>query len=312
MIIGTQNDIDLDVVYFIMIFGQSNADGRATNVRLANTNWNYSGISLGYPATRTVEPIYSASPEQVFTYNKGYFPGFNTAGNDNGIWQPLTAGTNSSGAAGYFGVELSLSTNIRQHTGKPVYIVKAGFASTYLMYQAALASGPGAWQFTNRYIAMEYYLRRAMRDFRIQNPNKRAVPLCVYWWQGENDASEGRTSAQYKSDFNSMKSYMDNIIKQCFIIESNKSPLWILSKIDFTQSAAETVINTAFDELVFENSDCVSVDPSPYPRRSDLTASERNPGNGGTSDNDHSSYIAMLAMGEIAMQEIIDYGLLGP
>lgn len=314
MIIGSKAAQDLDEVYFVMLFGQSNADGRATAARLANASWNYRGIAAGYPAVRTTEGVYSGTPPNVYIYNKGNNAGFNDQPTDNGAWEAIEAGVNNShkGAltVGYFGVELSLATLLQEYSGKDVYIVKAGFFSTYLVSLPILASGPGTWQYTNRHIAMEFYLRRAMRDFRAANPTKRAVPLCVYWWQGENDAVEGRTANQYAADFTDMRAYMDGVIKECFVIDEGRDPLWIMSKLDFTQSAAEGVINTGITNYAAGAENVVVLDPAPYPRRSDLTTNEKLPNDGGSSDNDHSSYIAMLAMGELAAQEVIDHGII--
>ena len=248
MINGPSTPVDPDVAYFIMVFGQSNGDGRATAARLANTNFSYEGISTSYPAARVAQPLYTGTPSNVYIYNKGNSVTFDNQPTDDGVWEPYEAGVNSAHkgvlAVGYIGVELSLAKTLQAYSGKDVYIVKAGFFSTYLCEQSILASPPGAWQYTNRQIAMEYYLRRAMRDFRAANPTKRAVPLCVYWWQGENDAVEGRTAIQYAADFTDMRTYMDRTIKECFVMEEGDDPLWIMSLLDFTQSAAEGVINT--------------------------------------------------------------------
>lgn len=314
MILGNKQEQELDEVYFIMLFGQSNADGRATAARLANVNWNYRGISTEYPASRTTQGVYSATPPNVYIYNKGNDSGFNTEPPDNGVWELLNAGVNNSKKGslpvGYIGVELSLATLLQEYSGRDIYIVKAGFFSTYLVSLTSLASGPGTWQYTNRHIAMEFYLRRAVRDFRAANPNKRPMPLCVYWWQGENDAVEGRTADQYAADFTDMRAYMDGVIRECFVMDEGKDPLWIMSKLDFTQSAAEGVINTGITNYAASASNVLVVDPAPYPRRSDLTTAERLPNDGGSSDNNHSSYIAMLAMGEIAADLVIDHGVI--
>jgi len=316
MMIGNKQAQELDEVYFIMLFGQSNADGRATAARLANVNWNYRGISTGYPAPRTTQGVYSGTPPNVYIYNKGNNSGFNTEPPDNGVWELLNAGVNNSKKGslpvGYIGVELSLATLLQEYSGKDVYIVKAGFFSTYLYSLPVLASGPGTWQFTNRHIAMEFYLRRAVRDFRAANPNKRAVPVLKYWWQGENDAVEGRTADQYEGDLADMCSYMDGVVRECFVIDEGKDPLWIMSKLDFTQSAAEGVINTGITNYAAGADNVVVLDPAPYPRRSDLSAAEQLPNDGGSSDNNHSSYIAILAMGELAAQEVIDHGIIQP
>ncbi|MES2731732.1 MAG: sialate O-acetylesterase [Bacteroidota bacterium] len=310
-------------VYLLLSIGQSQCSGRAETARLANTNFNYKGIAAGYPTHRVAQAQYTTTPSNVYIYNKG---NDKTNGNieaDNGAWQAYTAGSNDHidlAAAPLFvnfGPELSLSTQLSDATGKAIYVAKFGVGGTALTNNTT-TTDPGCWNYTLRYQAVEYILKRAVRDLRTAQPTKRIVFLGVLWMQGEQDATTAQTAATYEAEFNSLKRYVDNSIKETLNLRQPYP--WILAKLSFNQDAAETVINTAITSIDTNNSDCYSIDLSSYPRKYDLTTTEATPvakvaittGNTPTNsvngaDNYHGSYIYQLAAGELTYNIMSPY-----
>jgi hypothetical protein len=316
------HDDSSDKAYVIFVLGQSNAAGRSEISRLANTQYNYKGISTGYPTVRVAQAQYVSNPSNVYIYYKGdgslidtnLFP-------DNGAWAAYSAATNATfdihatiPTANYFGPELSLATKIADATGKKVYIVKCAVGGTGLIFDTA-TSLPGVWNYVMSNLAMNYFIRRAARDLKIYDPGKKLVPLTVLWWQGEQDAINGASSATYQSEFAKLKTNIDNAILDSFNLR--QSYLWNLVKLSYNRDAAETTINTAITNIVSANSDCRTIDISAYPRKFDLSTGEASPvtanpttgittptNSAGGVDNFHASYIGMLSVGELAYANI--------
>jgi hypothetical protein len=306
-----------DVAYFIILMGQSNADGRREPTRLQNTQYNYKGIGAGYPSVRTTQAQYVASPSNVFIYYKSVASSDDMSV-DVATWQAYTAGVNSSHDDNSFGTELSCATRINDLTGKPVYIVKVAYGGTSLNTDTPSASqlAPGNWNPTNRYIAMEFYLRRAMRDFRTANPTVRPVLLAINWWQGENDAINGVGTATYESEFAALKTYIDARVRGEFVIDVGSEPVWNITRLHFNLDAAEGLINTALDNIAAAYTDVEIIDAAPYPRGVDLTTAEAAPlpvglpnADGGL-DNNHTAYIGLLGIGEKQVDNIVTKGLI--
>lgn len=321
MIFGTRIPDPPEEELCILVMGQSNADGRCTANRLANTSFNYKGISTGYPSARTSQAQYPYSPGSATTGLKTYFKTAFASDDqslDNGSWQNYTIGTNNghfgSIAAHRIGPEFSMGVKLNEYTGKTIWIIKVGYSSTNLV-STATPGTPGNWNNTNRQIAMDYFVARAVRDFRTDNPGKRLRLLAVNWWQGENDANDGFSTATYTTQFNSFKSYVEGELYGHFVVPSNKLPIWNLTKLNFYQNANEGNINTALANIVAANSGFHLVDSSAFPRCQDLSTAERSPislgtpNSEGSNDNQHSSYIAQLGVGEIMAQNVIDAGL---
>lgn len=316
MILGSINSAP-DVAYFIILLGQSNADGRREPTRLGNTQYNYKGIGTGYPAVRTDQAQYVSSPTNVFVYHKSVASSDDMS-IDSATWQAYTAGVNSSHDDNSFGTELSCATRINDLTGKPVYIIKVAYGGTALDPNTPSASQfpPGNWNPTNRYIAMEFYLRRAMRDFRAANPTLRPVLIAINWWQGENDAINGVSTATYEAEFAKLKTYIDARVRGEFVIQVGKEPVWNITRLRFNQDAAEGLINTALDNIAAAYTDVEIIDASPYPRGVDLTTAEAAPlaiglpnADGGL-DNNHTAYIGLLGIGEKQVDNIVSKGLI--
>lgn len=317
MIWGTEHDTPLTKAYFIILLGQSNADGRREPTRLQNTQFNYKGIAAGYPTPRVAQEQYVADPADVYIYHKSVASSADMSV-DVATWQAYEAGVNSSHDDNSFGTELSCATLIQEATDRPVYIVKVAYGGTSLNTNTPSASqfSPGNWNPTNRYIAMEYYLKRAMRDFRAANPTIRPELLCINWWQGENDGINGVSTATYEAQFLLLKAYIDKAVRGEFVIEEGRDPIWNLTRLNFNENAAEALINTALDNVATALDDTYIINCAAYPKGDELTVAEAAPlavglpnADGGL-DNDHTSYIGQLAVGELQFENIQSAGLI--
>lgn len=321
--IGSQLGMGIEEDLCILVMGQSNADGRCTANRLANTSFNYKGIATGYPAARTTQDQYPYVSGDPTPGLKVYFKtAFASADQslDNGAWYDYEIGLNNghfgSGTAQIIGPEFSMGVKLNDLTGKDIYIIKCAYAGTALTSTITPTNPPGIWNNTNRFIAMEYFVDRAVRDYKAANPGRRLRLLGVVWWQGENDANAGISTATYTSQFNSFKAYVEGELYGHFVLPKGKEPIWNLVKLNFYQDAAEGLINTALSNIVAANPGFYLVDSTPYPQCQDLTVGEASPIAVGTpnsvggSDDAHSSYIAQLAVGELCAQNVIDAGLL--
>jgi hypothetical protein len=173
---------------------------------------------------------------------------------------------------------------------------------------------PGNWNNASREVAVEYYLKRAVRDLRIAYPTRRLKLLAVNWWQGENDGAGNIPSADYQRQFLEMKNYVDKAIAGLFV--QDKKHIWNLTKLDYNRNAGEATINSAIDALAAAYDDIYTVNAAGYPQSDELSPSEASPvavgapnANGWTDDN-HSSYISMLAVGEQQFANIQAAGLI--
>lgn len=320
MLIGTKQPAQgITTAKVIIVLGQSNASGRAEVARLANTDYNYKGISTGYPSVRAGQAQYVTNPANVYTYWKGNSKTSANLAADNGSWTAYTAGSNGNGNANFdlattgptynvFGSELSLATQLQESSGQEVYIIKCAVGGTSLTFNTT-TTDPGTWNYTLRNVAAEFFIKRGMRDLRTFRPNTFFELAGVVWWQGEQDATDNVSAATYQSEFMGMKQVIDNAIKESFTIK--KPYLWNMVKVSFNRNAAEGVINTALANVVAANSDCRLVNIDGYPRKMDLATDEASPvavnytsNSAGGADNEHSSYIAQLAAGELIFNNI--------
>lgn len=298
---------DLVDAHFIILLGQSNADGRREPTRLQNTQYNYKGIGAGYPSVRSGQDQYVANPSNVYIYRKAgiYTDDFSP---DNGAWQAYVAGSNSSYDDNAFGTELACATRLADTTGKPVYIIKVAFGGTGLSDSCDTSTIPGNWNHTIRYMAAEFWIKRALRDFRSANPTLRPRLLGINWWQGEQDTVDDIPTATYEAQFALFRAYMQRIIEGNFV---SQDYIWNITKLKFNENAAEALINTALANIAAAHSDTFLVDSTPYPQGDALTLGESSPlatgspnADGGT-DNAHSSYIGLLGVGEYMADNMI-------
>lgn len=314
---GTQDTTS--AVELVIILGQSNASGRGEVRRLGNTQYNYKGVSTGYPSTRTTQAQYDSLPSGIFIYAKPANTELTALALDNGEWQAYQAGVQGNcnwdlaAVPTYkvFGPELSLSQMIKDSTGREVFIIKCARGGTSLTPGIG-SETPGDWNNTLRQVAADYFIKRGVRDLKVLRPGKRINLSAVIWWQGENDAGAGVTAVNYQTQFNSLKSYLDNAIGETIALRHGY--YWNLVKLDFNQTTNEATINTAFDAIASAKSDCKVIDISAYPRKFDLSTAEAVPvtknftlNSAGGADNNHSSYLSYLACGELVFQQIKHY-----
>lgn len=314
MIWGSRHIDEIAFANVLVVMGQSNAVGRHENSRLANMDYNYHGISAGYPAVRDGQAQYTATPDGVYIYRK---PGDRSANHslDNGAWTAYQAGSNSSNSDSSgllsFGSELSAAVRLRQATGAPVYVIKCAFGGTGLARTNTGSNVPGNWQTNIRGLAMNYWLSRGIRDLKTYAPGLRPRIMGICWWQGEEDGQMGIGKDEYKDEFLDMQQYMLRTINGLFVVD--KPPVWVVTKLRYLQTAGEGVINDALTELAGENASIELVDCSPYPKGNELTTQQAAPMNTGTpnsdgsNDDNHMSYIGRLSVGELWAGRIIEH-----
>lgn len=318
MIFGTRYAATPEPIYLIILMGQSNGVGRQDG-RLTNTQFNYVGIADGYPTPRVSQPQYSATPSNVIIY---YKPTLRTGDHsiDDGQWQAYEAGVNSryptppaTNNSKVFGSELSLATLIQQATGKLVAIIKPAWQTTALS-RGVTSDLPGAWNDTTKFIAAEFYIRRGIRDLKAAYPDRRIVLLCVNWWQGESDSIGSISSAIYQAQFAEFKTYIDRVVAG--LVVQDVKHIWNITRLDFFRNASEGVINTAIDAIEAAYPDVYKVNAAGYPQSIEMTSAEAaptpvgSPNANGWTDDEHSSYIAQLAIGERQFANLETAGLI--
>jgi hypothetical protein len=325
MIFGTPTDPT--IAYCILHMGQSNGDGNGQGQRLANTLWNYRGLLQNWPATRTTEDQYSATPSGVHIYNKQNL----SAGEwmaDDGVWEPYTIGVSGNSRnriniggtqAAYFGHEAVLAQDIVNATGAEVFILKPAFPATPLYNAGTSSTGPGQWNFVCRTIAAQAYIERAIRDFAAYRPGVRLKIVNVSWWQGENDAGAGRTSAEYQADFADLLSMIQPVIAANFVLD--QQPAWNLVALDFNRTAGEAIINDALQAICTTYGfNYVDAHVGKSTRRNELTAAQADPITKGVDnttpnsvgglDDQHTSYIGHQLVGQDCFLNIQTAGLI--
>lgn len=328
-IVGTTSGSNPTIAYCIIMMGQSNADGGAVSARMGagGNNYAYKGILTGYPNARVAQENYSRTPAGVYIYNKQRTDD-NLWGVDDGFWEPYeatdTGNAHNKGVANAdprIGCEGALAEAIVDYTGAEVFIIKPSWGATALYSGDTGASFPGPWNYQARQLATDAYIARAVRDFHIYRQNVKLRLVSVGWWQGERDASQGRSQAQYTADFADYYAYMDKSIKGNFLIESDKLPLWQLVKLKLNETAGETTINAAHQAFVAANptfARYIDIDQGgrDFPRLTDMTVAEASPitkaipNSLGIDDDNHSSHITQLAVGEMMFNNVQSAGLL--
>jgi hypothetical protein len=315
MILGSIAQAQPDPLYLIILMGQSNGAGRQDG-RLANTLYNYVGIADGYPAQRTTQAQYSATPSDVIIY---YKPTARTGDHsiDDGAWQAYEAGVNAGyptlTSAKIWGSELSCATRIQQQTGKTVAIIKPAWQSTGLS-RGTTSDLPGTWNYTSREVAAEFYIRRGIEDLKAAYPTRRIKLLAINWWQGETDGTGNIPSADYQRQFAEFKVYIDRLVGG--LVVQDVPHIWNITRLDFNRTASEGVINDAIDAIEAAYLDVYKVNAAGYPQSDEMTSAEAspvavgNPNANGWPDDDHSSYIAQLAIGEQQFDNILAAGLI--
>ncbi len=304
-------------VYVYIALGQSQIAGRAQSTRLSNTDYNYKGIAAGYPTVRSGQAQYSKTPSNVKIYKKPAGNSLFDHSADNGSWTDYNSDNNActDGTAAQFAAELSASVSVADYTGLKVYIIKPAFGSTAL--DPSTASSNPSHNYLLSDVAGRFWIERGLRDLRTLEPSAEIVLLPIDWGQGEADASFSVTKTQYKTDFYIYKKRIESSLRKYLSMPEFQS--WTFTKLHFNLTAGETVINSAFNELITEIPNTYLINIDSYPRKIELTSAQATPLTRGTpinseggDDDNHGSYISMLAKGELYFAICRDYGYLTP
>jgi len=175
--IVSANSTPKDTAYYVIIAGQSNAVGRADT----------SAIPLYHKFLKDTV--------QGFIYNSGTF-------------EKIRAGVNTQGNNGQFGLEVSLVDTAFKNIGKRLYVVKYAVGGTAICSQGVQYWLPSLNN--NLFQNLKNTILNA--NTIIQSNNLVAVPLCVIWVQGENDATDLTCANNYQSNLegiiDSTRNYM--------------------------------------------------------------------------------------------------------
>lgn len=326
MMFGSHTAAPPETAYCIILAGQSNNDGSAVSERLLG-DFGYEGILTGYPNPRVAQPLYDRTPEGVFIYNLQRTDN-NAWRTDDGVFEAYQA-TNTGNARNRairnsdprFGAELATAVKIQKYTGKEVFILKPAFGATALDRADTGASLPGPWLNEAMQIH-ELYIERMVRDFKVFRPGVRLKIVSWHWWQGERDASQGRSRVQYLADLNVLMPHVRRHIASNFVIENGQGPLFQFTKLKANITPEEDQISLAFQDYVAAHSDARFLDVDgltgqDFPKLEDLTVAEAaplakgSPNNAlGVPDDLHASHIFVGAVGELGGDNVISAGLL--
>jgi len=315
------------IVPLIVNLGQSNNDGNAQSERLANTLWNFKGISdVAWGTTRTTEAQYVTNPAGVKIFFKQRGTGNQEWHTNNGVWQDYVMGTNSrnrlsAGQATYFDHSAITAQQIIDIRGGEVAILKPSFPGTSLAVNATNSIEPGNWLNVCRTIATEAYLKRAATAFTTYRPGQTLKPVAINWWQGEGDANNSRTTAQYTADFLSMYNSVNAVINSSYPISVTEPPVWNLIAID-VRTAEGDQINNALIALAASLPRCyyVNIHIGKTLWKQELTVAQASPLTKGINDvtvnaaggidDKHSNHIAHQLIGEQIRKNIYAAGVL--
>jgi hypothetical protein len=316
-----------DWVPVTLHIGQSNGDGNAQWERLSgNADYNYHGIKDLYPAVRSGQPQYTISPTGVHIYFKGGAQARQWM-DDDGVWR-VYAMTNTNGyqrnvhntgQKGYFGHDGILAQLIQAATGKDTYIIKPAWGTT--MIDSNFTSlEPGCWVNASLAVATQAYIARAIRDFAAYAPGKRPRIVNVSWWQGEGDATNGMSTADYLASLEIVYEVINSALAQNFVIDADKPPTWNFVGLNFINPATPALINAALSQMA-TNTGQYYVDShlgfgGQGLNKSTLSVAEAsplavgNPNASGGLDDEHSSYIAHQFVGESCFENLTASGIL--
>jgi hypothetical protein len=174
------------VIPIFVVAGQSNATGFESNAGLVPSQW------------QTPQPNVLYTGEQDYTVN----------------WNSLTAPTEPGNTARIasqiagFGPELTLGQTISNALpGNPtVGIVKysvngSNLANGFDNFNPGWAPTPvNPFTHSNYYTYMRDRVTTALTDLPLQKPGLTGQVAGFFWMQGEADAQQGRTTAQYQQD----------------------------------------------------------------------------------------------------------------
>jgi hypothetical protein len=213
-----------DVIDVWLIFGQSNADGRALIPDLPGS---LAGPRLG-------QYIY-------------YKPSVNA--DADGEWSTLLAGTNNynpSEATPVFGLEMSFAQEMFEYGQKDFFFIKYGQGSTCMAnnggtFNPNVASSSDCWipsgnELTVR--ALDFYVTPALQALRARSINY--VVRGAIWFQGECDSGSAPNAAAYQA---SMLTLMTAVQNHSLI--NNPDLIWLDFQCQTANLVNMATINTA-------------------------------------------------------------------
>lgn len=277
---GGGGGVASNFIPLIFDIGQSNSIGRAESDRLALTS-------------------YSKTPDGVKIYYKTAY-----GATDNGTWQAIDTATNckepdAAGGQRTFGGYLSLATKLRDLLAREVYVVAAGDGGT------ALAQGVTANDWNPNTVGSCYeratsqYFSVAITKLQALYPGRQVV-VFISWHQGESDAPDATALSAYSANFTAFIT----ALRASHALLAN-ARLYI-TKLWYSKSAAEGTINTVFTNYQAANSSTTAlINISGYPQKDELTVGQIGGFTATTADDNHQSYLAQIAKGELIYTNIV-------
>jgi hypothetical protein len=263
---------DADFVPVILSWGQSNEIGRAEFDRYLELT--------PYPFDPTVQRVYVKT---------------DYTSTDNGDFTALQVGsphTREYDLTSFrtYGAYVTAAIKLEAILNKPVYIIPTADGGTIMNNGGAYRS----WHpsITNECfdVAMDNYYQVAIDKIQLASPGK-LIKVFIVVTEGETDAIQGRTQAEFYNDIVSVVSAMRAYEYLQF------APL-IVCKINYMQTAAEDVINAAWQQYADANPDLVRiVTTSDLTRKVDLTTTQKGGISPTAADDEHLSYLAQNTKG---------------
>ena len=213
--------------------------------------------------------------------------------NDNGVMEPILAGSNTAQFSGVFGAEISLAPLLKRHTSSKCFYIKAMRGGTNL---TQVSGDDWNANSTNELLdmALNYFATPAIRHIKSTYPNKE-IRVVLLRHQGESDANTTGVSNYYNDSIN----FLNKI--RSFEIDGVKhfetSP-FVDVLLHFNLTTAEGDINDIKRQLAANLSNFHLIDISDQPRKIDLTSEQKGGITPNTPDNAHTSYLGQLAKGE--------------
>ena len=174
------------VIPIYVVAGQSNATGYESNAGLLPAQWQSTQSKV----------LYAGAQDYGVNWNNMASP-----------TEPGGSSRIAQGVAG-FGPELTLGQTLSDNLpGKPmVGIVKytmngTGLANGADNFNAGWAPNPvDPYTQSNIYTNMVSRVKTALTDLPLQKPGNTGQVAGFFWMQGETDAAQGRTTAQYQQN----------------------------------------------------------------------------------------------------------------
>jgi hypothetical protein len=91
------------------------------------------------------------------------------------------------------------------------------------------------------------------------------------------------------------------------LLQMSKPIPWYIMKLNYNSNVSEGLINDALSQVVNENSGRMTlINHDAYPKGIALTTAQRTPATSGFTYDNHASYIAQLAVGELITNNMLN------